>query len=78
MSDRQTKLRKEVMRLHNKGWSHIRIHEHLLKNGYEIGKSVNTVSQLMRRIKKRQEISSRPIIDGIGGFRVMMMEIKSS
>ena len=39
LSDRQTKLRKEVMRLHNKGWSHIRIHEHLLKNGYEIGKT---------------------------------------
>ena len=50
------------MRLHNKGWSNIRIHEHLLKNGYEIGKSVNTVSQLMRRIKKKEEISSQPII----------------
>ena len=75
MSDRQTKLRKEVMRLHNKGWSHIRIHEHLLKNGYEIGKSTNTVSQLMRRIKKRQEISSQPIIKEIGNFRIKMLEI---
>ena len=69
------KLRNEVMRLHNKGWSHIRIHEHLLKNGYEIGKSINTVSQLMRRIKKRQEISSRPIIKEIGNFRIKMLEI---
>tara|TARA_B100001105_G_scaffold156833_1_gene125996 strand:+ start:202 stop:357 length:156 start_codon:yes stop_codon:yes gene_type:complete len=48
---------------------------HLLKNGYEIGKSVNTVSQLMRRIKKREEISSQPIIDGIGNFRIKMLEI---
>ena len=75
MSDRQTKLRKEVMRLHNKGWSHIRIHEHLLKNGYEIGKSINTISQIMKRIKKREEYSSQPIIDGIGNFRIKMLEI---
>jgi hypothetical protein len=75
LSDKQTKLRNEVMRLHNKGWSNIRIHEYLLKNGYEIGKSVNTVSQLMRRIKKREEISSQPIIDGIGNFRIKMLEI---
>ena len=75
LSDRQTKLHNEIMRLHNKGWSNIRIHEHLLKNGYEIGESINTVSQLMRRIKKRQEISSQPIIDGIGNFRVMMIKL---
>ena len=75
LSDKQTKLRNEVMILHNKGWSNIRIHEHLLKNGYEIGKSINTVSQLMRRIKKREEISSQPIIDGIGNFRIKNLNI---
>ena len=63
------------MRLHNKGWSNIRIHEHLLKNGYEIGKSINTISQIMRRIKKRQEISSQQIIDGIGNFRIKNLNI---
>ena len=60
------------MRLHNKGWSNIRIHDHLLKNGYEIGKSINTISQIMRRIKKRREISSQPIIEEIGNFRIKM------
>ena len=60
------------MRLHNKGWSNIRIHEDLLKNGYEIGKSINTISQIMRRIKKRREISSQPIIEEIGNFRIKM------
>ena len=63
------------MRLHNKGWSNIRIHDHLLKNGYEIGKSINTISQIMRRIKKRQEISSQQIIDGIGNFRINNLNI---
>ena len=63
------------MRLHNKGWSNIRIHDHLLKNGYEIGKSINTISQIMRRIKKRREISSQPIIEEIGNFRIKMLEI---
>ena len=60
------------MRLHNKGWSNIRIHDHLLKNGYEIGKSINTINQIMRRIKKRREISSQPIIEEIGNFRIKM------
>jgi len=63
------------MRLHNKGWSNIRIHDHLLKNGYEIGKSINTISQIMRRIKKRQEISSQSIIEEIGIFRIKNLNI---
>ena len=75
LSDKQTKLRNEVMRLHNKGWSNIRIHDHLLKNGYEIGKSINTISQIMRRIKKRQEISSQSIIEEIGNFRIKNLNI---
>ena len=62
------------MRLHNKGWSLIRIHEHLIENGYDIGKNVNTVSQLMRRIKIREEYSSQPIIDGVGNFRIKMLD----
>ena len=75
LSDKQMKLRNEVMRLHNKGWSNIRIHEHLLKNGYEIGKSINTISQIIRRIKKRQEISSQPITEKIENFRVVKREV---
>jgi hypothetical protein len=63
------------MRLHNKGWSNIRIHEHLLKNGYKIGKSINTISQIMRRIKKRREISSQSIIEEIGNFRIKNLNI---
>ena len=63
------------MRLHNKGWSNIRIHDHLLKNGYEIGKSINTISQIMRRIKKRREISSQSIIEEIGNFRIKNLNI---
>ena len=63
------------MRLHNKGWSNIRIHDHLLKNGYEIGKSINTISQITRRIKKRQEISSQSIVEEIGNFRIKNLNI---
>ena len=63
------------MRLHNKGWSNIRIHDHLLKNGYEIGKSINTINQIMRRIKKRREISSQSIIEEIGNFRIKNLNI---
>jgi len=62
------------MKLHYKGWGYNRIHRHLLKNGFEIGKSRTTVDSIIKKIKKRKEVLSQPIIDGIGNFRVEMIE----
>ena len=75
LTKKQTKLHNEIMRLHNKGWGYTKIHRHLLKNGFEIGKSRTTVDSIIKKIKKREEFLSQPIIDGIGGFRVEMMEV---
>tara|TARA_B110000014_G_scaffold227496_1_gene187351 strand:- start:126 stop:317 length:192 start_codon:yes stop_codon:yes gene_type:complete len=63
------------MRLHNKGSGYTKIHRHLVQNGFKIGKSRTTVDSIIKKIKKRKEFLSQPIIDGIGGFRVKMMGV---
>ena len=63
-------LHKEIMRLHNKGWGYTKIHRHLIKNGFEIGKSRTTVDSIIKKIKKRERFLSQSIIDDIGNFRI--------
>ena len=58
------------MRLHNKGWGYTKIHRHLVNNGFEIGKSRTTVDSIIKKIKKREEFLSQPIIDEFGNFRI--------
>ena len=64
------------MKLYNKGWGYTKIHRYLVDNGFEIGKSRTTVDSMIKKMKKRDEFFSQPIIDGIGNFRVKMLEIK--
>ena len=67
---------KEIMKLHDKGWGYTEIHRHLLKNGFKIGKSRTTVDSIIKKIKKREEFLSQPIIDEFGNFRVEVSIIK--
>ena len=76
LSKKRIKLHNEIMRLHNKGWGYTKIHRYLLKNGFEIGKNRTTVDSIIKKIKKREEFLSQPIIDGIQNFRVKMLKIK--
>ena len=66
----------KVWELHKSGWGYTKIHQYLTKNGYEIGKSRTTVDSMIKKIKKRDEFFSQPILDGIGNFRIKMLEIK--
>ena len=66
------------MKLHDKGWGYTKIHRYLVQNGFKIGKSRTTVDSIIKKIKKRKEFLSQPIIDGIGNFRVEMMDKISS
>ena len=59
-----------------RGWGYTKIHRHLIKNGFEIGKSRTTVDSIIKKIKKREEFLSQPFIDGIGNFRIKMLEKK--
>ena len=76
LTKKHTKLHNEIMRLHNKGWGYTKIHHHLLKNRFEIGNSRTCVDSIIKKIKKRKEFLSQPIIDGIGNFIVKMLEKK--
>ena len=64
------RLHEEIMKLHNKGWGYTKIHRHLIKNEFEIGRSRTTVDSIIKKIKRREEFLSQPIIDGIRNFMV--------
>ena len=76
LSDNRKKLHNKVMELHNKGWGYTKIHHHLLKNGFEIGKSRTCVDYMIKKMKKRNEFFHQPIMDGIGNFRVEWRETR--
>ena len=60
-----------VMKLHNKGWGYTKIHTHLRKNGFNIGKSRTTVDCIIKKIKKRNEFLNQSIYkSGFQDFRV--------
>ena len=74
LSKDRIRLHEEIMNLHNKGWGYTKIHRYLLKNGFEIGKSRTTVDSIIKKIKKREEFLSQPIIDGYGNFRLQFFQ----
>jgi hypothetical protein len=47
------KLHNEITKLINKGWGYTKIHTHLRKNGFKIGKSRTTVNTMIKKMKKR-------------------------
>ena len=75
LSDSRIQTHNKVRELHNQGLGYTKIHQYLVKNGFEIGKSRTTVDSIIKKMKKRDEFFSRPILDGIGNFRVNMVEV---
>ena len=75
LSDSRIKIQNKVRELHNQGIGYTKIHRYLMENGFEIGKSRTTVDSILKKMKKRHEYLSQPIIDGIGNFRIKMMEV---
>ena len=76
LSDDRLKLHNEINKLHQKGWGYTKIHTHLIKNGFKIGKSRTTVNSIIKKMKKRDEFYHQPILDGYGNFRVEMREFR--
>jgi len=71
--DRQ-KLHNEISKLHNLGWGYTKIHRHLREKGFQIGKSRTTVDSIIKKMKKKHDHLSQPIINEIGNFRVEVMK----
>ena len=74
LSKNRIHLHKEIMKLHNKGWGYTKIHRHLLKNEFKIGKSRTTVNSIIQKINKREEFLSQTIISEIENFRVKWLK----
>ena len=75
LSDNRIKTQDKVRELHNQGLGYTKIHQYLVKNGFKIGKSRTTVDSMIKKMKNRDEFFFQPILDGIGNFRVKMLEV---
>ena len=69
-------LHQEIDKLHQLGWGYTKIHTHLRKNGFNIGKSRTTVDSIIKKMKRKHNYISQPIMDGYGNFRVEMREFR--
>jgi hypothetical protein len=58
------------MKLHNEGWGYTKIHKHLLKNGFKIGKSRTVVDSIIKKRLKRDEFLNQPIIEEYRNFDI--------
>jgi len=75
LSEDRINTQNKIRELNNQGLGYTKIHQYLVKNGYEIGKSKTTVDSIIKRMKKRDEFFTKPILDGIGNFRIKMLEV---
>ena len=73
--DRQ-KLHNEIIKLHELGWGYTKIHRHLREKGFQIGKSRTTVDSIIKKMKKKHDYLSQPIIDGIGNFDLIIFSLE--
>jgi hypothetical protein len=58
------------MKLHNEGWGYTKIHKHLVKNGFKIGKSRTVVDSIIKKRLKRDEFLNQPIIEEYRNFDI--------
>ncbi len=58
------------MKLHKEGWGYTRIHKHLIKNGYKIGKSRTSVDSIIKKRLKREEFLNQPITQEYRNFDI--------
>ena len=58
------------MRLYHEGWGYTKIHKHLIKNGFKIGKSRTCVDSIIKNRLKREEFLNQPIIKEYRNFDI--------
>ena len=58
------------MKLHEEGWGYTKIHKHLIKNGFKIGKSRTTVDSIIRKRLKREEFLNQKVTEDYVNFDI--------
>ena len=73
ISDRK-ELHDKVWELYLNGWGYTKIHQYLIKNDYEIGKSRTTVYHMLKKLKKRKKVLEKNEIGEYRNFDLVWME----
>ena len=63
------------MKLHNEGWGYTKIHKHLIKNGFKIGKNRTTVDSIIRKRLKREEFLNQKVTELYENFDIEFLKI---
>tara|TARA_B100000579_G_C22580780_1_gene733400 strand:- start:479 stop:667 length:189 start_codon:yes stop_codon:yes gene_type:complete len=58
------------MKLHEEGWGYTKIHKHLIKNGFKIGKSRTTVDSIIKKRLKREEFLNQKVTEDYVNFDI--------
>ena len=73
ISDRK-ELHDIIWKFHLQGWGYTKIHQYLLKNDFNIGKSRTTVYHMLKKLKKRKKVLEQNEIGEYRNFELVWME----
>ena len=73
ISDRK-ELHYIIWELHLQGWGYTKIHQYLLKNDFNIGKSRTTVYHILKKLKKRKRVLSQSEVGEYRNFELVWLE----
>ena len=63
-----------IWKLYLQGWGYTKIHQYLLKNNFEIGKSRTTVYHILKKLKKRKQVLEQSEVGEYRNFELVWME----
>ena len=58
------------MELHNKGWGYTKIHHHLIKNGFEIGKNISSVNWIINKMEREMKTNQTIMLEQYKNLRL--------
>ena len=73
ISDRK-ELHDIIWKFHLQGWGYTKIHQYLLKNDFEIGKSRTSVYHILKKLKKRKKVLEQSEVRKYRNFDLVWLE----
>ena len=63
-----------IWEFHLQGWGCTKIHQYLLKNDFEIGKSRTSVYHILKKLKKRKQVLEQSEVGEYRNFELVWLE----
>nr|ADI16926.1 hypothetical protein [uncultured Marinimicrobia bacterium HF0010_18O13] len=63
-----------IWKFHLQGWGYTKIHQYLIKNNFEIGKSRTSVYHILKKLKKRKQVLSQNEVGEYQNFELVWIE----